>query len=542
MATVGVASVVLNVAKSKEFQTGLQVAKQAFVKLGQAILNMTKSIMQAFANMAKSVVNFGKSCLETAGQFQRLQTTLNSRIGREAGGELFDNLRRMSGTYGIPLEQLNQATHTLLDFGYQAEQVPDMLYLISSAAAQAGGDVNSATQTIANLLGRLQMGLPVMARQLIQLQTHGINVFPILAQQLGVAEQQVYGMVSRLDPQQIVGAIMESMRQSSQALIEQGNTYEAQVNRMNMAMLEIKDTIGRFLLPYMVQVVKYITAAIQVAVDYLNQHGGEIRAWLQNLVNQITPFLFRLGGLLTGVFNIIKNMAPALQLVADAFVVIYDICVGIAAYVANIVYSWKVLIDLFAKIPENKLDIRKWAQSAKEAIDDIVDFNREEIAPKFIGFNPDIREAMNAGESWGGSWLQGAMSSFGNINDMITQRMAENDAALNTPPTLSNLPALNMARQDNDATLKLYEELFKKIDETKNKYMDNIKKLGVNAWTMALTGGLNAEMLSTYNTVMNNQNDNQRQLDLLQQIANNTSSMENISDFNSLHAIPIEGY
>ena len=542
MAIVGVASVVLQLKDNEKFQQGLKAAKTIFSAVGKFLINMAKKIAQGISFAINKLIEFGRECVKVAGQFEKLQTTLNSRVGADVGNDLMKKLKKMSSTYGLPLDQLISATHTLLDFGYSAEQIPSLLKLIGSAALQAGGDVNTATQTIATMLGRMQMGFAPTKKQLDTLQRNGVDVMGELARQLGVSIGQVAQKISSLSPEQVRQAVMASLQATSDAIGNYANTYESQQNRFQTAMLEMKETIGKLLLPYLIKASKYFTAIVQTVTDYLQQHGSEIAAWINSIVQQITPILFRIGAVLTGVINIIKNMAPALDAVIDAFRIVYNICLSIMAIGFNIGFVYYKIFEGIALFLEKGFsDLQAWKDYLKSIPDEFVEFNNDAIVDKFIPKNASLQEAIAAGDSWGGAWLQGAMNQFGNFNQMIQNRMAQNEAEINaTPAPEDNLPVASIARQDTSATLRIYDDLYKKIQETKDRYMGNLAKLGSNAWAMSLTGGLGAEMMNTYNALLSNQDD--RQISLLEQIANNTSGIDTMNDFNSINSSPLEGY
>ena len=252
-----------------------------------AIIAAVKSAIGLLTKLGKQVISFGKECVGSAKEAEKLQTILNSRLGSQVGGSLMKQIREFSGTYGIKVDPLISATHTLLDFGYSAEEIPSMLYNISTAAAQAGGDINSAMSTITTMIGRIKMTGKVTSRQLLQLQQNGIDVLGNLQRQLGISTQEAYQKISSMSPDEVMRAITNSMNQSRGALENYANTYEGRMNALQTTFENLKITIGTMLLPFLEKAAIFLQAVIKVVSEWVENNKDKIIAFFQELWNKL---------------------------------------------------------------------------------------------------------------------------------------------------------------------------------------------------------------------------------------------------------------
>ena len=203
-------------ANSQDFVLAMEKAKislqkfgnqttKTFKKVGKSIIDNEEKIKKFSASSKKlgrtlttrlslPLTGVGIQALRTTAKFGKLQTSLNVLTGSvEEGTRAFERLKQFSAETPFQLEDLTRANNTLIGFGLSSDAAYESLKQIGDIAAVSGGDMMG----ISVAFGQAAASGRLMGQDLLQLVNNGVPAIKMLAQSMGVAENQVKDLVSQ---------------------------------------------------------------------------------------------------------------------------------------------------------------------------------------------------------------------------------------------------------------------------------------------------------------------------------------------------------
>jgi tape measure domain-containing protein len=230
---------------SKAAGKKLQKIEKEFDDLADSAENAGKEGEKSFKLMSKSaavaavaVAGVGTAvavAIEEASKLQDLETQFIAFTGSaEGAADQVERLAEFSGQTPFRLNELVEANRTLLAFGQGTEESIETLRQLGEVSAGTGADLGE----LALIFGQVEAAGKLTGERFLQFAERGINLAPILAEQLGVAESQIAqlraeGKITAED----VAAAFESMTTN-------GGKFEGSLERLSMTFSGASSTLS----------------------------------------------------------------------------------------------------------------------------------------------------------------------------------------------------------------------------------------------------------------------------------------------------------
>jgi tape measure domain-containing protein len=269
---------------------GIAVSKIVSTQFNELGRQMTGIGQTGTLRITAPIIASGVMAVRTAGQYEQLRKTMDVLTGSaEAGERQFDRLLRLSAQTPFQFPDLVKANNTLLGFNINAEQSFHDIKAIGDIAAITGGDMNQ----IAVAYGQAAAEQKLFTKDIRQLINNGVPAVKMLADTMGVAENQVFNLASQ-------GKIsFDILRKSFQDATTDGGMFadgmKQQATTINGLFSTLKDnitiglgTIGNTIVDAfnLREVIPELTGQIQRALG-----------WFKSLNEETVQQLVRLAGL-----------------------------------------------------------------------------------------------------------------------------------------------------------------------------------------------------------------------------------------------------
>jgi tape measure domain-containing protein len=236
-------------------------------------------ISKGAAGAAVAIAGIGLAIGSAVGQASKLQDLETQFIAftgsAEGAAEQVERIAEFSGQTPFQLEQLVTANRTLLAFGQTTEESLTTLNQLGDVAAGTGADLND----LALIFGQVEAAGKLTGERFLQFAERGINLAPILAKQLGVAETEI----AELRKQGKITA--DDVAKAFETMTAEGGKFAGSMERLSRtfsgATSTLSDNIsllagdlGKKLLPG----ITGITVAFTEAVQWVRQFTKETKA------------------------------------------------------------------------------------------------------------------------------------------------------------------------------------------------------------------------------------------------------------------------
>lgn len=163
-------------------------------KEAKAIDNLVKNTATAIASYATfaSATDFVSQVVKVRGEFQQLEIAFTTMLkSKEDADRLLKQAVDLAAKTPFTLQDVGGAAKQLLAYGFAARDVTRNIEMLGNVAAGVGAPLND----IVYLYGTLKTQGQVFTRDLLQFTARGIPIVAALADQFGVAESEIKGMV-----------------------------------------------------------------------------------------------------------------------------------------------------------------------------------------------------------------------------------------------------------------------------------------------------------------------------------------------------------
>lgn len=200
------------------------VVSQAFYRLLSILSELVSGSIQFMQNMEQTELSF-KYLLGDA----------------QAAADLVEKLQDFAIASPLDTSGAAESTRYLLNMGFAAQNVVDVLSVITDAAVVSGAEVKETVHSISVALGQMLQSGTASAQEIRQLYNAGVPVAKILNEQLGLTGKEVKNIGDlAIDSGTVVAAILRGMKdQFAGASREMQETFAG-------AMSAIKDSIFVF--------------------------------------------------------------------------------------------------------------------------------------------------------------------------------------------------------------------------------------------------------------------------------------------------------
>ena len=213
-------------------------SRQVSASLSEMGSKMTSVGRSLTAGLTLPIVGLGAVALKTAADMQTMEVGFESMTGSaENAKALMEDLISFTAKTPFQLDGVGDATRQLLAFGFEQESVLGHLKTLGDIAAGA----NVPLGDMAQIFGQASAKGKVMTEQLLQLSDRGVPVIQVLADQMGVAKEEIFDMASK-------GQIaFEDLEAAMVSMTEEGgifaNQMEKQSNTLSGAWSTLKDNV-----------------------------------------------------------------------------------------------------------------------------------------------------------------------------------------------------------------------------------------------------------------------------------------------------------
>jgi tape measure domain-containing protein len=238
-------------------------------KAGDSIEKSFKVSSGAIAAAGAAVVALGAGftfAINEASKLQDLETQFISFTGSaEGAAEQVERIAEFSGQTPFKLEELANANRTLLAFGSSTEESFVQLKQLGEVAAATGQNIGDLTQ----IFGQIQVAGKLTGERFNQLAERSVNLGPVLAESLGVAETEIRGLISagKISSEEVAKAF-ETMTtgagQFAGGMERLSKTFSGAKSTLSDNIDLLAASIGKILLPLAVSLVEEFTNAVKV--------------------------------------------------------------------------------------------------------------------------------------------------------------------------------------------------------------------------------------------------------------------------------------
>jgi tape measure domain-containing protein len=220
--------------------------------VGRAVSSLTNFASQigfAFFGVQQLVggmISLGSALLGGNASMEQTQVAFESLLGSsKAAAAEIANLKKFAADTPFEFPDLAESTQKLLAFGFDLKNTEPLLTAIGDALSALGKNSPAYLQQVVDVFGQIHSSGHVMTQDLQQLSSIGINAFKILADQMGITEDQVRDMVTKglIPSNQAIDMLTKGIENNplySGGMAKQSKTFLGVLST-------VKDIAGQFL-------------------------------------------------------------------------------------------------------------------------------------------------------------------------------------------------------------------------------------------------------------------------------------------------------
>ena len=260
----------------KEFK-GLGAEAQ---KSGKKTSTGLALISSAAAGAAVAVTAIGAAAvaaINQASKFQDLETQFIAFTGSAAAAaEQVERIAEFSGQTPFQVDELAKANKTLLAFGSNTEQSFVQLKQLGEVAAATGQNIGELSQ----IFGQIQVAGKLTGERFNQLAERTVNLGPVLAKSLGVAESSIKGLISagKITSEEVAKAFATMTTGSGQfagGMERLSKTFSGATSTLKDNIDLLAADLGKVLLPTATDVTVALTTGVQAIRAWFNETKPE---------------------------------------------------------------------------------------------------------------------------------------------------------------------------------------------------------------------------------------------------------------------------
>ena len=154
---------------------------------GEKNVDVTKQVEQAMSNMGKkllggySIKEFLSSMIRVRGEFQSMQTAIETMVGKDMAGQLIPQIKELARISPLTMSDMVGAEKMMLGFNIQAEDTIKYLKAISDISMGESSKFNSLTLAFSQMSAAGKL----MGQDLNQMINAGFNPLQIISEKTG---------------------------------------------------------------------------------------------------------------------------------------------------------------------------------------------------------------------------------------------------------------------------------------------------------------------------------------------------------------------
>lgn len=265
---------------------------QIFASQDEAFKAYYADLYQSGQDRAAESLTAGSA---TASQRELDAIAFNRLLGSGVGDKYLSDLRVLAADTPMEYSDLTAMSRALATgFGDSPERMLELMTAIGDAGSAVGVDASGMTY-MAQILSRMQSSNQFSKEDLDAFQDRGINVLSMLSSSFGVAEGEIYDMISKgeINGRDAVNIIQQGMETAYSGAMElMAETFSGLTSTLEDTMAELDNARGEGYnqersAGLQTQIDAY-GGALGDAIQNLNRISGENEAYMENLSEQYT--------------------------------------------------------------------------------------------------------------------------------------------------------------------------------------------------------------------------------------------------------------
>lgn len=265
---------------------------QIFASQDEAFKAYYADLYQSGQDRAAESLTAGSA---TASQRELDAIAFNRLLGSGVGDKYLSDLRVLAADTPMEYSDLTAMSRALATgFGDSPERMLELMTAIGDAGSAVGVDASGMTY-MAQILSRVQSSNQFSREDLDAFQDRGINVLSMLSSSFGVAEGEIYDMISKgeINGRDAVNIIQQGMETAYSGAMElMAETFSGLTSTLEDTMAELDNARGEgYNQERSIGLQNEIDAyggALGDAIQSLNRISGENEAYMENLSEQYT--------------------------------------------------------------------------------------------------------------------------------------------------------------------------------------------------------------------------------------------------------------
>lgn len=374
--------------------------------LGQSLTNLGGNLLGSIGQGFTSIIEKGANLEQISIAFETITGSA------EAGQAAIQDLVNFAATTPFELPSIQKSGQSLLAFGFQAEELTDVLGRVGNVAA----GVSQPIDELAVIYGKARVSGRLFAEDINQLTERGIPIIQELAKQFGVTEGEVKGLVESgqvgfsnleqafIDLTSEGGSFFNLMERQSESVGGKISNFGDNVGKLQTQIfdaiapvlsggLDAANTLlngiislidGFQKLPAPIQLAllgvtgftatlsagivvysAYQIASQTAAAQLLKQNAAQVVATASQIKNTVATTAATAA---KSAYAIATGQATAAQLQFIATVAKSVLTLGLLAAAAGVIYN---LVDSFNVMTESSREARETADSLRDGLDEL---------------------------------------------------------------------------------------------------------------------------------------------------------------------------
>lgn len=272
-----------------------------FINVLGDLSNFLRFAGDSIKRLIQPIVKLGLSVLQTAANFESLQTQFITLLGGSvAAKKRFQELKKFAAETPFQLEGIAQASKILESFAGRTLSVGDGLRLVGNAAAKADRPITEVALTIgrafAGLMGGRAVGEPLARLQELSVLSNVARNRIEDLQKAGQKGAKVWKVLA--DELKRNDGLMGLLSQTANGLV---STVK---DNLNIAMAEL----GAFLLPLAKVLMVKVIARFEELNKWIEKNTEAIRQFISSGLKKIIPIFLQIGVIGASVFQILLKV------------------------------------------------------------------------------------------------------------------------------------------------------------------------------------------------------------------------------------------
>lgn len=293
----------LDSAATQAGSAGLKTLNAGLKQIGDAA---TKAGAALSLSVTAPLVLLGKTMIDQLGQIEQYRVKLNTLTGSvEAGGKALADLVDFAQKTPFTLPQVVDAATQLKAYGFATADLVKTLTTLGDVAAGVGTDIGDLTY----LYGTLRTQGRAFSRDILQFQSRGIPIIQALAEELGVSESSIRGLVEE-------GKIgFPEVQKAFENLTKEGSRFGGLMDQQSKTLLGVFSNLKDGLIKLFGAILGF-TSTFEIIeggpFDQLKTFAEEALVVLNNLVAKFQAMPIETRNLIVEIALIAAAIGPAL--------------------------------------------------------------------------------------------------------------------------------------------------------------------------------------------------------------------------------------